>query len=656
MKAGLSDFLHRTPWWSLFLAAFGIVVALAVFAVPFQIFRLEHNAATPEEKRAIKREIDLAFSQGAVDLAHGIVKEMRDHASDPARRDELDRALDEIETARESLQEAGAEVARAKRESIDEVTGAVAEAHRALREAQKEAAQALKDAGPERERVERSLADSAEAVQRAGEEAKRAEEASVAPPGAPAPPKRPKVIVIRSGMELQVGPDGKALPPPPPLPPELKREIRRTLSTDLWRIGVGAGLLLIFLPLFALAVVSKFFIDRSRAAQRNAEVKQREAEYHRMSRQVTEAKLAALQAQVEPHFLYNTLASVQALTEVDPRKAHEMTGHLIQYLRNALPKMRESVSTVGQEVELVRAYLNILRMRMGRRLAFDIEVAPGLENAPFPPLMLPSLVENAIKHGLEPLREGGTVSIRVIESGGNLRVTVTDTGRGFGDTVGAGVGLANIRERLAALYGDAAHLTLEANQPQGVVAILEIPRAAPSPDAVRASLGASAGSTRSAPPPASEVAPPSRARRAFSAFGAAERAWRKGLTFTFMVLAAVVAILAVLGVVGVLTGVFHVQLGKTMMGSAAGAFVGTAGMAFAFLVVIVALAIVLALVYGLGFILIGVLAFVIIAILVGLFPVLAPVILLALGIAWLVRRMRPAAPTLESPDAHRHPG
>ncbi len=130
-----------------------------------------------------------------------------------------------------------------------------------------------------------------------------------------------------------------------------------------------------------------------------AETRKREAEYHRMSQQVTEAKLSALQAQVEPHFLYNTLASVQALTEVDPPQATVMTGHLIQYLRNALPKMRESVSTVGQEIELVRAYLNILQMRMGKRLAFDIDVPADLMDATFPPLMLPSLVETPSSTG-----------------------------------------------------------------------------------------------------------------------------------------------------------------------------------------------------------------------------------------------------------------
>src|ERR1700674_576710 len=116
------------------------------------------------------------------------------------------------------------------------------------------------------------------------------------------------------------------------------------------------------------------------------DLKRKEVEYHRISQQVTAAKLSALHAQVEPHFLYNTHASVQALTEVDPQQANAMTGHLINYLRNALPKMREWVSTVGQEVELVRAYLNILQMRMGKRLAFTIDVPPELMEAPFPPL------------------------------------------------------------------------------------------------------------------------------------------------------------------------------------------------------------------------------------------------------------------------------
>ncbi len=123
-----------------------------------------------------------------------------------------------------------------------------------------------------------------------------------------------------------------------PLSPELRREIHNRVTGDIYRVGMGAALILLFIPLFILTIISKFFIDRSRAAQNMAELRRKEAEYHRMGQQVTEAKLSALQAQVEPHFLYNTLASVQALTEVDPAQANAMTGHLIQYLRNALSR------------------------------------------------------------------------------------------------------------------------------------------------------------------------------------------------------------------------------------------------------------------------------------------------------------------------------
>jgi hypothetical protein len=416
-----------------------------------------------------------------------------------------------------------------------------------------------------------------------------------------------------------------------PLSPELRREIRNKVTGDIYRVGMGAGLILLFIPLFVLTVISKFFIDRSRAAQNMAELRRKEAEYHRMSQQVTEAKLSALQAQVEPHFLYNTLASVQALTEVDPPQASAMTGHLIQYLRNALPKMRESISTVGQEIELVRAYLNILQMRMGKRLAFEIEVPPELLEAPFPPLMLPSLVENAIKHGLEPQREGGMVRISASATDGKLRMTVADTGRGFAETLGTGVGLTNIRERLAALYGDAGKLTLEAQQPHGVVATIEVPK-----DGARSGAGFASAS---APPAAPAPEPPrSAAAKTLAAMGSAERVWRKGLSFAFIVLVAVAAVFAGLAMVGVATGFLPVQIGEDTVGGATGAIIGTAGIAAAFAVLVLALAIVLAVVYGLGFLFVGIAIFVPLVVLVSLFPVLAPFILIGLGIWWLVRR------------------
>jgi hypothetical protein len=664
----VSNFLHRTPWWALLGGGLGLFVALVVFTTPFHLIRLDQAGATPEENRAIKREIDSAFSEGAIDLARGVVKEMRDHTRDAARREELERALAEIDDARQNLREAGAEVLRAKREAAQDASNAVKEAAAAIEEAKRQAERALKEAGVDDERVKKSLDESLKAAREAQEEARRsAAEARTqaqerareareraqaaqqnarkrieegmqgktgATPATPTPPAPPRVVVM--------GPDGdhplldidmsKGQASLTPLPPELKQDIRRKVAGDMYRVGLGAALILIFIPLFILTVVSKFFIDRSRAAQGMAEVKRKEAEYARMSQQVTEAKLSALQAQVEPHFLYNTLASVQALTEVDPAQANAMTGHLIQYLRNALPKMRESVSTVGQEIELVRAYLNILQMRMGKRLAFEIAVPADLMEAPFPPLMLPSLVENAIKHGLEPQREGGMVTISAYVDGGRLRVTVADTGRGFAETLGSGVGLTNIRERLAALYGDAGKLTLEANTPHGVVATIEVPR-----DGARA--GAAAGMA-AGPAPAMPEAPRTAPAKTLAAMGTAERAWRKSLTFTFVVLVVGAAVLAGLAMVGVATGFLPVHFGDASVGGATGTLIGTAGIAAGFAVVVLALAIVLAVVYGLGFLFVGLAIFIPLVVIVSLFPVMAPFILVALGIWWLVRRSK----------------
>ena len=638
----VSNLLHKTPWWTLLVGGVALLIGLALFVTPFHLIHLEKSGATPEENRAIKREIDSAFSEGAIEVARNIVKEMRDHTRDPARRDELERALSEIDQAREGLREAGQDVMRAKREAAEAVTGAVKDATDAITEAQKQAARALKEAGVEDDKVQKSLEESLKAAKEAGEEAKTAAHEAKKDQKV-----KKRVLVMTPGsdkpfIDIDVG---SGLTPVTPLAPEVKQEIRKKISGDLYRIGVGTGLILLFIPLFALTIVSKYFIDRSRAAQHMAELKRKEAEYHRMSQQVTEAKLSALQAQVEPHFLYNTLASVQALTEVDPAQANAMTGHLIQYLRNALPKMRESVSTVGQEVELVRAYLNILQMRMGKRLAFEIDVPAELAEAPFPPLMLPSLVENAIKHGLEPQREGGTVTIRAASSDGVLRVTVADTGRGFAETLGTGVGLTNIRERLAALYGEDAKLVLEAQQPHGVVAAIEVPRGGARP-------GAGAGFPgQAAPASARAEASPTATARTLAAMGTAERAWRKGLSFAFIVLVVVAAVLAGLGMVGVATGLLPVQVGTDPVGGATGALIGTAGIAAAFAVVVLALAIVLAVVYGLGFLFVGLAIFIPLVVLVGLFPVLAPFILVGLGIWWLVRRSRRKADAKENTTA-----
>jgi len=222
--------------------------------------------------------------------------------------------------------------------------------------------------------------------------------------------------------------------------------------------------------------VSLFFYVKFRESQAAATLHKAEVERHLLSKQAIEAELKLMQAQVEPHFLFNTLASVQFLTETDPAEANRLLGHLIEYLRAALPHLRASSTTLRKEVGLTEAYLNILRMRMGARLGFTIDVPDELAMHPFPPNLLISLVENAIKHGIEPNASGGTVAVRARREGRMLIVTVEDTGRGLGNTSrSGGVGLANVRERLAALYGTQAQFSLERGVPAGARATLAVP-------------------------------------------------------------------------------------------------------------------------------------------------------------------------------------
>jgi sensor histidine kinase YesM len=192
--------------------------------------------------------------------------------------------------------------------------------------------------------------------------------------------------------------------------------------------------------------------------------------------QMVEARLSALQAQIEPHFLFNTLANVKRLYETVPEQGREMLASLINYLRAALPSMRQSGSTLGRELDLARSFLTILKMRMRERLDFSINHDAQLGDARVPPMVLPTLVENAIKHGLAPLPTGGRIDISARRDGEDLLVEVRDNGAGFsGHVGGAGVGLANTRSRLAALYGGRASLNLSAGNPSGVTASVRLP-------------------------------------------------------------------------------------------------------------------------------------------------------------------------------------
>ncbi len=230
-------------------------------------------------------------------------------------------------------------------------------------------------------------------------------------------------------------------------------------------------------------LITLLFFVKFRETRATAALHRAESERNVLARQAVEAELKLMQAQVEPHFLFNTLASVQFLTETDPKEANRLLGHLIAYLRAALPQFRAQSTTLGREFELARAYLAILQMRMGKRLAYDVALPDELASHPFPPNMLISLVENAIKHGVEPAVDGGTVSIDVRREADRVVLTVSDTGRGLAasaaaggrDTAGYGVGLTNVKERLAALYGARARFAIEDLQPRGARAIIAIP-------------------------------------------------------------------------------------------------------------------------------------------------------------------------------------
>lgn len=194
------------------------------------------------------------------------------------------------------------------------------------------------------------------------------------------------------------------------------------------------------------------------------------------AKELSEAKLSLLHAQVEPHFLYNTLASAQLLTRSDPERADAMLGHLIAYLRRSLPLNLEGQSTLGDELERANAYLEILKIRMGPRLSTQIDVPEALHAVVFPSMMLQTLVENAIKHGLESKPGGGIVWIRAARNGDEVSVTVADDGRGFNaESSGTGIGLKNVRERLRLAYGNAARFTIAANFPDGVAATITLP-------------------------------------------------------------------------------------------------------------------------------------------------------------------------------------
>jgi len=310
-----------------------------------------------------------------------------------------------------------------------------------------------------------------------------------AAPAAPAPGESPVMPPVPDVPPVPSVPGKDANSVHIPLPPELGKEVSAAIeeavddaaeqkiatyrqSSSKWFMNFVLAMLV---GLFGM----KALMGGKKRAEAQAQAAISVAEREALQRQVTEAKMQMMQAQVEPHFLFNTLASVEFLIETDPPRASRMQRSLIQYLRAVLPQMREqaTATTLGRETDIVKAYLDLLKMRMEERLCVELQVPDGLRSAAFPPMMLQSMVENAIKHGLEPKEEGGTLKVVAEIYDSRLRVSVIDDGLGFGavKSNGTGLGLQNIRERLKLLFGDQAQLIIVPNEPSGVRVTIEVP-------------------------------------------------------------------------------------------------------------------------------------------------------------------------------------
>jgi hypothetical protein len=229
-----------------------------------------------------------------------------------------------------------------------------------------------------------------------------------------------------------------------------------------------------------LAIVAFFFyFAHTRRVREELERERRRAAEALQAE--TAARLALLQAQIEPHFLFNTLANIHSLIPEEPATASLILEELNAYLRTSLRRTRQATATLGEELDLVETLLAIAAARLGRRLQYAIVARPELRSLSWPPLLLQPLVENAIRHGIEPAVGGGRIEVIVQQAASDaLELTVSDTGVGLSEEAPPqGVGLANVRARLASLYGEKGRLAFYANTPHGVVAKLIIPASTP---------------------------------------------------------------------------------------------------------------------------------------------------------------------------------
>jgi signal transduction histidine kinase len=240
--------------------------------------------------------------------------------------------------------------------------------------------------------------------------------------------------------------------------------------------------LLPFALLTGVLMIGVFTLGDRRIAQETLALRQSE-QIASAAQMVAEARLRSLQAQIEPHFLYNTLANVLGLIDTDPATARHMLERFIDYLRASLAASRADTATLGAELDLVAAYLDVLAVRMGPRLRYRFEVEEGCRDIVIAPMLLQPVVENAVSHGLEPKVEGGTINVRAFRRDAQLWIEVSDTGAGLGASApkpGGGVGLSNLRARLRSLHDGAAQVQLLENQPCGITLRIMLPLKEPS--------------------------------------------------------------------------------------------------------------------------------------------------------------------------------
>ena len=224
-----------------------------------------------------------------------------------------------------------------------------------------------------------------------------------------------------------------------------------------------------------VALIVTACVYRSSARSATEMFMQRQIEGAALDADVKRARLQLLRAQIEPHFLFNTLATVRTLARTDRAAAVDMIDHLMRYLSEALPKLRQEECCLAEELQLIDAYLRIHQIRMGSRLSYELLIPQALHEQRIPTMILLTLVENAVKHGINPSVDGGRISVSANRERDTLVLKVSDSGQGLAATDGHGMGLANIRRRLMMLYGDRAVLSLARPAARGVTATVSIP-------------------------------------------------------------------------------------------------------------------------------------------------------------------------------------